>query len=194
MPNIETHEVLTTVDERLDRLEERRNRNISEKMDAWERLFNVIIDTKITTVTELLTRLQQEKNDQYNENRKKVEKCNADIMDIRAKLSEMQIKYDALSGDTNVVKGVTREIERNMQGQTQKVVEFVEWRTRTDIEKERMSESINSMSETLAEISKWRDTFWYKYLASGIVIVLAATEFLAKVWEWIKAALSQQGG
>lgn len=191
MTSIEPHEVLTTVDERLDRLEERRNRNISEKMDAWERLFNVIIDTKIATVTELLTRLQQEKNDQYNENRKKIEKCSSDIMDIRTKLSEMQIKYDALSGDTNVIKGVTREIERNIQGQTQKVVEFVEWRTRTDIEKEHITTSLNSMSETLSEISKWRDTFWYKYLASGIVIVLAATEFLSKAWEWIKAALSQ---
>ena len=191
MTSIEPHEVLTTVDERLDRLEERRNRNMSEKMDAWERLFNVIIDTKIATVTELLTRLQQEKNDQYNENRKKIEKCSSDIMDIRTKLSEMQIKYDALSGDTNVIKGVTREIERNIQGQTQKVVEFVEWRTRTDIEKEHITTSLNSMSETLSEISKWRDTFWYKYLASGIVIVLAATEFLSKIWEWIKAALSQ---
>ena len=191
MTSIEPHEVLTTVDERLDRLEERRNRNMSEKMDAWERLFNVIIDTKIATVTELLTRLQQEKNDQYNENRKKIEKCSSDIMDIRTKLSEMQIKYDALSGDTNVIKGVTREIERNIQGQTQKVVEFVEWRTRTDIEKEHITTNLNSISETLSEISKWRDTFWYKYLASGIVIVLAATEFLSKIWEWIKAALSQ---
>lgn len=191
MTSIEPHEVLTTVDERLDRLEERRNRNMSEKMDAWERLFNVIIDTKIATVTELLTRLQQEKNDQYNENRKKIEKCSSDIMDVRTKLSEMQIKYDALSGDTNVIKGVTREIERNIQGQTQKVVEFVEWRTRTDIEKEHITANLNSISETLSEISKWRDTFWYKYLASGIVIVLAATEFLSKIWEWIKAALSQ---
>ena len=69
MPTIEPHEVLSTVDERLDRLEERRNRNIAEKMDAWERLFNVIIDTKIATVSDLLTRLQQEKNEQYTENK-----------------------------------------------------------------------------------------------------------------------------
>lgn len=191
MPNIGPHEVLTSVDERLDRLEERRNRNMAEKMDAWERLFNVIIDTKIATVSDLLTRLQQEKNEQYTENKNGVQKNNSDIQDLRSKLNEMQIKYDNLSGDSNVLKGVTREIERSMQGQAQKVVEFVEWKTRVDIERASLTQSIESLNKVVGEIDEWKTTFWYKYLASGIVIVLAATEFLQKVWEWVKASLAQ---
>lgn len=191
MPNIGPHEVLTSVDERLDRLEERRNRNMAEKMDAWERLFNVIIDTKIATVSDLLTRLQQEKNEQYTENKNGVQKNNSDIQDLRSKLNEMQIKYDNLLGDSNVLKGVTREIERGIQGQAQKVVEFVEWKTKVDIERANLTQSIDSLNKTVEEINEWKTTFWYKYLASGIVIVLAATEFLQKVWEWVKASLAQ---
>lgn len=191
MPNIGPHEVLTSVDERLDRLEERRNRNMAEKMDAWERLFNVIIDTKIATVSDLLTRLQQEKNEQYTENKSGVQKNNSDIQDLRSKLNEMQIKYDNLLGDSNVLKGVTREIERGIQGQAQKVVEFVEWKTKVDIERASLTQNIESLNKTVEEINEWKTTFWYKYLASGIVIVLAATEFLQKVWEWVKASLAQ---
>lgn len=191
MPNIGPHEVLTSVDERLDRLEERRNRNMAEKMDAWERLFNVIIDTKIATVSDLLTRLQQEKNEQYTENKNGVQKNNSDIQDLRSKLNEMQIKYDNLLGDSNVLKGVTREIERGIQGQAQKVVEFVEWKTKVDIERANLTQNIESLNKTVEEINEWKTTFWYKYLASGIVIVLAATEFLQKVWEWVKASLAQ---
>ena len=191
MPNIGPHEVLTSVDERLDRLEERRNRNMAEKMDAWERLFNVIIDTKIATVSDLLTRLQQEKNEQYTENKSGVQKNNSDIQDLRSKLNEMQIKYDNLLGDSNVLKGVTREIERGIQGQAQKVVEFVEWKTKVDIERANLTQSIESLNKVVEEINEWKTTFWYKYLASGIVIVLAATEFLQKVWEWVKASLAQ---
>jgi len=191
MPNIGPHEVLTSVDERLDRLEERRNRNMAEKMDAWERLFNVIIDTKIATVSDLLTRLQQEKNEQYTENKNGVQKNNSDIQELRSKLNEMQIKYDNLLGDSNVLKGVTREIERGIQGQAQKVVEFVEWKTKVDIERANLTQSIDSLNKTVEEINEWKTTFWYKYLASGIVIVLAATEFLQKVWEWVKASLAQ---
>ena len=191
MPNIGPHEVLTSVDERLDRLEERRNRNMAEKMDAWERLFNVIIDTKIATVSDLLTRLQQEKNEQYTENKNGVQKNNSDIQDLRSKLNEMQIKYDNLLGDSNVLKGVTREIERGIQGQAQKVVEFVEWKTKVDIERTNLTQNIESLNKTVEEINEWKTTFWYKYLASGIVIVLAATEFLQKVWEWVKASLAQ---
>ena len=191
MPNIGPHEVLTSVDERLDRLEDRRNRNMAEKMDAWERLFNVIIDTKIATVSDLLTRLQQEKNEQYTENKNGVQKNNSDIQDLRSKLNEMQIKYDNLLGDSNVLKGVTREIERGIQGQAQKVVEFVEWKTKVDIERTNLTQNIESLNKTVEEINEWKTTFWYKYLASGIVIVLAATEFLQKVWEWVKASLAQ---
>lgn len=191
MPNIGPHEVLTSVDERLDRLEERRNRNMAEKIDAWERLFNVIIDTKIATVSDLLTRLQQEKNEQYTENKNGVQKNNSDIQDLRSKLNEMQIKYDNLLGDSNVLKGVTREIERGIQGQAQKVVEFVEWKTKVDIERTNLTQNIESLNKTVEEINEWKTTFWYKYLASGIVIVLAATEFLQKVWEWVKASLAQ---
>lgn len=191
MPNIGPHEVLTSVDERLDRLEERRNRNMAEKMDAWERLFNVIIDTKIATVSDLLTRLQQEKNEQYTENKNGVQKNNSDIQDLRSKLNEMQIKYDNLLGDSNILKGVTREIERGIQGQAQKVVEFVEWKTKVDIERASLTQSIESLNKVVEEINEWKTTFWYKYLASGIVIVLAATEFLQKVWEWVKASLAQ---
>lgn len=191
MPNIGPHEVLTSVDERLDRLEERRNRNMAEKMDAWERLFNVIIDTKIATISDLLTRLQQEKNEQYTENKNGVQKNNSDIQDLRSKLNEMQIKYDNLLGDSNVLKGVTREIERGIQGQAQKVVEFVEWKTKVDIERANLTQNIESLNKTVEEINEWKTTFWYKYLASGIVIVLAATEFLQKVWEWVKASLAQ---
>lgn len=191
MPTIEPHEVLSTVDERLDRLEERRNRNMAEKMDAWERLFNVIIDTKIATVSDLLTRLQQEKTEQYTENKNGIQKNNSDIQDLRAKLNEIQIKYDNLLGDSNVLKGVTREIERGIQGQAQKVVEFVEWKTKVDIERASLIQSIDSLNRTVEEINGWKTTFWYKYLASGIIIVLAATEFLQKVWEWVKASLAQ---
>lgn len=191
MPNIGPHEVLTSVDEKLDRLEERRNRNMAEKMDAWERLFNVIIDTKIATVSDLLTRLQQEKNEQYTENKNGVQKNNSDIQDLRSKLNEMQIKYDNLLGDSNVLKGVTREIERGIQGQAQKVVEFVEWKTKVDIERASLTQNIESLNKTVEEINEWKTTFWYKYLASGIVIVLAATEFLQKVWEWVKTSLAQ---
>lgn len=191
MPNIGPHEVLTSVDEKLDRLEERRNRNMAEKMDAWERLFNVIIDTKIATVSDLLTRLQQEKNEQYTENKNGVQKNNSDIQDLRSKLNEMQIKYDNLLGDSNVLKGVTREIERGIQGQAQKVVEFVEWKTKVDIERASLTQNMESLNKTVEEINEWKTTFWYKYLASGIVIVLAATEFLQKVWEWVKTSLAQ---
>lgn len=192
MTSPEPHDILTIINDRLDKLEERRNRNLSEKMESWERLFNVIIDTKIATVSDLLVRLQQEKNEQYIENKTRIDKAVEDLLDIKAKYSELQIKYETILNDVNVVKGVTREMERKEQGQEQKVLEFVEWKTRTDIENTNTAEQLKEMSEKLAEIVEWRTTFWYKYMASGIAIVLIATEFLQKIWEWIKAA--SQGG
>lgn len=191
MPNTDSHDIINAVNDRIDRLEERRNRNLAEKMDTWERLFNVIIDTKIATVSDLLTRLQQEKNEQYSENKVKIDKAIEDLIEIRAKLNEIQIKYDNITNDVNVIKGVTREIERTEQGQEQKVLEFVEWKTRTDIDRESNADAIRSLSESVSELMKWRATFWYKYMASGVVIVLTAVEFLQKLWEWVKSALSQ---
>lgn len=189
----EPHDILATVNDRIDRLEERRNRNLSEKMEAWERLFNVIVDTKIATVSDLLTRLQQEKNEQYVENRTKIDKNIEDLIEIKTKFNELQIKYEAVMNDVNVIKGVTREMERKEQGQAEKVLEFIEWKTRTDIDSHNMTNEIKDMSDTLKELVEWRTTFWYKYMVSGIAIVLAATEFLQKLWEWLKAALSQGG-
>lgn len=191
MPNTEPHDIINAVNDRIDRLEERRNRNLAEKMDTWERLFNVIIDTKIATISELLTRLQQEKNEQYSENKIKIDKAIEDLIELKAGLSEIQIKYDNITNDVNVIKGVTREIERNEQNQGQKVLEFIEWKTRTDIDRENNSDIIKSLRESVDELVEWRTTFWYKYMASGIVIVLTAVEFLQKIWDWLKSSLSQ---
>lgn len=191
MPNTEPHDIINAVNDRIDRLEERRNRNLAEKMDTWERLFNVIIDTKIATISELLTRLQQEKNEQYSENKIKIDKAIEDLIELKAGLSEIQIKYDNITNDVNVIKGVTREIERNEQNQGQKVLEFIEWKTRTDIDRENNSDIIKSLKESVDELVEWRTTFWYKYMASGIVIVLTAVEFLQKIWDWLKSSLSQ---
>ena len=112
----EIHEILAAVDEKLDRLEERRNRTNAEKMDAWERLFNVIIDTKIATVSDLINKLQQEKNEQYNENKQKLEKYYDQLVELKNKLNELSLTQDTLKGDVNVVKGASREIERILKG------------------------------------------------------------------------------
>lgn len=193
MTGTEPHDILSTINDRLDRLEERRNRNLSEKMEAWERLFNITIDTKIATVSDLLTRLQQEKTEQYVENKNKIDKTIEDLIEIRTKFNELQVKYEAIVNDLNVIKGVTREMERKEQGQAEKVLEFIEWKTRTDIDSQNIADEIKTISDTLKEIVEWRTTFWYKYMASGVAIVLVATEFLQKLWEWVKAALAQGG-
>lgn len=186
----EIHEILAAVDEKLDRLEERRNRTNAEKMDAWERLFNVIIDTKIATVSDLINKLQQEKNEQYNENKQKLEKYYDQLVELKNKLNELSLTQDTLKGDVNVVKGASREIERILKDQETSVRSYVEWKTRVDMSIEEHNASIKSISDTVEEVKEWKHTFWYKYLATGIVIVLAAIEFFEKIWEWIKAGLT----
>ena len=186
----EIHEILAAVDEKLDRLEERRNRTNAEKMDAWERLFNVIIDTKIATVSDLINKLQQEKNEQYNENKQKLEKYYDQLVELKNKLNELSLTQDTLKGDVNVVKGDSREIERILKDQEASVRGYIEWKTRVDMSIEEHNASIKSISGTVEEVKEWKQTFWYKYLATGIVLVLAAVEFFEKVWEWIKAGLT----
>ena len=186
----EIHEILATVDEKLDRLEERRNRTNAEKMDAWERLFNVIIDTKIATVSDLINKLQQEKNEQYNENKQKLEKYYDQLVELKNKLNELSLTQDTLKGDVNVVKGASREIERILKDQEASVRGYIEWKTRVDMSIEEHNASIKSISGTVEEVKEWKQTFWYKYLATGIVLVLAAVEFFEKIWEWIKAGLT----
>jgi len=186
----EIHEILAAVDEKLDRLEERRNRTNAEKMDAWERLFNVIIDTKIATVSDLINKLQQEKNEQYNENKQKLEKYYDQLVELKNKLNELSLTQDTLKGDVNVVKGASREIERILKDQEASVRGYIEWKTRVDMSIEEHNTSIKSISDTVEEVKEWKQTFWYKYLATGIVIVLAAIEFFEKIWEWIKAGLT----
>lgn len=188
--NNEPHDILATIDGKLDRLEERRDRTMTEKMDAWERLFNVIIDTKIATVSDLINKLQQEKNEQYNETKQKLEKYSDQLVELKNKLHEVALLQDTLKGDVNVVKGVTRETERYIRDHEAKAVGHIEWKTKVDIALEANEESIKTISESLTEIKEWKHTFWYKYLATGIVIVLAAIEFFEKIWEWIKAGLS----
>ena len=186
----EIHEILAAVDEKLDRLEERRNRANAEKMDAWERLFNVIIDTKIATVSDLINKLQQEKNEQYNENKQKLEKYYDQLVELKNKLNELSLTQDTLKGDVNVVKGASREIERILKDQEASVRGYIEWKTRVDMSIEEHNTSIKSIADTVEEVKEWKQTFWYKYLATGIVLVLAAVEFFEKVWEWIKAGLT----
>lgn len=186
----EIHEILAAVDEKLDRLEERRNRTNAEKMDAWERLFNVIIDTKIATVSDLINKLQQEKNEQYNENKQKLEKYYDQLVELKNKLNELSLTQNTLKGDVNVVKGASREIERILKDQEASVRGYIEWKTRVDMSIEEHNASIKSISDTVEEVKEWKQTFWYKYLATGIVIVLAATEFFERIWEWIKAGLT----
>lgn len=186
----EIHEILAAVDEKLDRLEERRNRTNAEKMDAWERLFNVIIDTKIATVSDLINKLQQEKNEQYNENKQKLEKYYDQLVELKNKLNELSLTQDTLKGDVNVVKGASREIERILKDQEASVRGYIEWKTRVDMSIEEHNASIKSISDTVEEVKEWKQTFWYKYLATGIVLVLAAVEFFEKIWEWIKAGLT----
>ena len=187
---VEIHEILAAVDEKLDRLEERRNRTNAEKMDAWERLFNVIIDTKIATVSDLINKLQQEKNEQYNENKQKLEKYYDQLVELKNKLNELSLTQDTLKGDVNVVKGASREIERILKDQEASVRGYIEWKTRVDMSIEEHNASIKSISGTVEEVKEWKQTFWYKYLATGIVLVLAAVEFFEKIWEWIKAGLT----
>ena len=186
----EIHEILAAVDEKLDRLEERRNRTNAEKMDAWERLFNVIIDTKIATVSDLINKLQQEKNEQYNENKQKLEKYYDQLVELKNKLNELSLTQDTLKGDVNVVKGASREIERILKDQEASVRGYIEWKTRVDMSIEEHNASIKSISDTVEEVKEWKQTFWYKYLATGIVLVLAAVEFFEKIWEWVKAGLT----
>lgn len=186
----EIHEILAAVDEKLDRLEERRNRTNAEKMDAWERLFNVIIDTKIATVSDLINKLQQEKNEQYNENKQKLEKYYDQLVELKNKLNELSLTQDTLKGDVNVVKGASREIERILKDQEASVRGYIEWKTRVDMSIEEHNASIKSISDTVEEVKEWKQTFWYKYLATGVVLVLAAVEFFEKIWEWIKAGLT----
>lgn len=186
----EIHEILAAVDEKLDRLEERRNRTNAEKMDAWERLFNVIIDTKIATVSDLINKLQQEKNEQYNENKQKLEKYYDQLVELKNKLNELSLTQDTLKGDVNVVKGASREIERILKDQEASVRGYIEWKTRVDMSIEEHNASLKSISDTVEEVKEWKQTFWYKYLATGIVLVLAAVEFFEKIWEWIKAGLT----
>lgn len=186
----EIHEILAAVDEKLDRLEERRNRTNAEKMDAWERLFNVIIDTKIATVSDLINKLQQEKNEQYNENKQKLEKYYDQLVELKNKLNELSLTQDTLKGDVNVVKGASREIERILKDQEASVRGYIEWKTRVDMSIEEHNASIKSIADTVEEVKEWKQTFWYKYLATGIVLVLAAVEFFEKIWEWIKAGLT----
>lgn len=186
----EIHEILAAVDEKLDRLEERRNRTNAEKMDAWERLFNVIIDTKIATVSDLINKLQQEKNEQYNENKQKLEKYYDQLVELKNKLNELSLTQDTLKGDVNVVKGASREIERILKDQEASVRGYIEWKTRVDMSIEEHNTSIKSIADTVEEVKEWKQTFWYKYLATGIVLVLAAVEFFEKIWEWIKAGLT----
>ena len=186
----EVHDILAAVDEKLDRLEERRNRTNAEKMDAWERLFNVIIDTKIATVSDLINKLQQEKNEQYNENKQKLEKYYDQLVELKNKLNELSLTQDTLKGDVNVVKGASREIERILKDQEASVRGYIEWKTRVDMSIEEHNASIKSISGTVEEVKEWKQTFWYKYLATGIVLVLAAVEFFEKIWEWIKAGLT----
>ena len=188
--NNESHDILTAVDGKLDRLEERRNRTLTEKMDAWERLFNVIVDTKIATVSDLINKLQQEKNEQYNENKRRLEKYYDQLIELKNKLSEVSLMQDTLKNDVNVVKGVTRETERYIRDQETKAIGHIEWKTKVDIALESNEQTINEISGAVTEIKEWKQTFWYKYLATGIVLVLAAVEFFEKVWEWIKAGLS----
>lgn len=188
--NNDSHDILTTIDGKLDKLEERRNRNLTEKMDAWERLFNVIIDTKIATVSDLINRLEQEKNEQYNETRQKLEKYSDQLVELKNKLNEVAVLQDTLKNDVNVVKGVTRETERYIRDHETKAIGHIEWKTKVDIALEANEESIKTISESLTEIKEWKQTFWYKYLATGIVLVLAAVEFFEKIWEWIKAGLT----
>lgn len=186
----EVHDILAAVDEKLDRLEERRNRSTSEKMDAWERLFNVIIDTKIATVSDLINKLQQEKNEQYNENKQKLEKYYDQLVELKNKLNELALLQDTLKVDVNVVKGTSRETERILKDQEANARSYIEWKTRVDLALERHGNSLKSISDDVEEVKEWKHTFWYKYLATGIVLVLAAVEFFEKIWEWIKAGLT----
>ena len=171
--NNDSHDILTTIDGKLDKLEERRNRNLTEKMDAWERLFNVIIDTKIATVSDLINRLEQEKNEQYNETKQKLEKYSDQLVELKNKLNEVALLQDTLRNDVNVVKGVTRETERYIRDHETKAIGHIEWKTKVDIALEANEESIKTISESLTEIKEWKQTFWYKYLATGIVLVLS---------------------
>ena len=186
----EVHDILAAVDEKLDRLEERRNRSTSEKMDAWERLFNVIIDTKIATVSDLINKLQQEKNEQYNENKQKLEKYYDQLVELKNKLNELALLQDTLKVDVNVVKGTSRETERILKDQEASARSYIEWKTRVDLALEEHGNSLKSISDTVEEVKEWKQTFWYKYLATGVVLVLAAVEFFEKIWEWIKAGLT----
>ena len=186
----EVHDILATVDEKLDRLEERRNRSTSEKMDAWERLFNVIIDTKIATVSDLINKLQQEKNEQYNENKRKLEKYYDQLVELKNKLNELALLQDTLKVDVNVVKETSRETEQILKDQEASTRNYIEWKTRVDMSLEEHDTSLKDISDAIEEVKEWKQTFWYKYLATGIVLVLAAVEFFEKIWEWIKAGLT----
>lgn len=186
----ELHEIMSTVDTRLDRLEERRSKEITEKMEAWERLFNVIVDTKIATVSDLINKLQAEKDDQYNENKQKLEKYYDQLIELKTKLNEVALMQDSLRGDVNVVKGVTRETERYIRDQEAKSIRDVEWKTKVDIAIEESKNAITEIETTLKEIKEWRQTFWYKYIASGFILVLAAVEISEKIWDWVKAGLT----
>ena len=119
-----------------------------------------------------------------------IEQQKAEISELKNKLNELSLTQDTLKGDVNVVKGDSREIERILKDQEASVRGYIEWKTRVDMSIEEHNASIKSISGTVEEVKEWKQTFWYKYLATGIVLVLAAVEFFEKIWEWIKAGLT----
>ena len=119
-----------------------------------------------------------------------MEKYYDQLVELKNKLNELALLQDTLKVDVNVVKGTSRETERILKDQEASARSYIEWKTRVDMSLEEHNSSLKAISDAVDEVKEWKQTFWYKYLATGVVLVLAAVEFFEKIWEWIKAGLT----
>lgn len=191
----QTHNYLAMLDSRLNKLEERRDKNLSERLDSFEKLFNVMVDTKIVAVSNLLEHLRAEKDSQYDECKSALTNFQTHLLQIKDQESAVQRAVELLRAEVDDLDDKHKEIETAVRNRIDssnlKELEAVKWNTRVGITLEKIDKTATSNAEKIAALEKWRDTFWWKYLASGIAIATAASELLQKIWGWLKISLTQ---
>lgn len=181
--------MVSELDEKLTRFEERRDKNLTEKLDTLEKLFNIIIDTKISSISELIYNLQTEQSDQYKECKLKLEQYQEKLVSLKTSQEELRYILEGVGRNITYIQNTHKDIEKRIMTDTTKELTLTEWRTRADFLLSSMKAQLSVSVEKLEKLEKWKDTFWWRYIASGIVIIITATELLEKIFKWLKSAL-----
>jgi len=141
------------VERRINELDRRRDTSLAEKLQAMEKLFNMLVLTKADAMSIAISRIQGESKDCIGRCSRQVKLFYDEIRDLREK---------GIQRDLNITV-ISQHFAEYEEAQEEEVQEL----------KKRHEKEVEDLKKEVTALKEWKTSFWTVHIPALIAILLA---------------------